>query len=82
MISIHAPAWGATFRPRLLLHAPFISIHAPAWGATPARDLGMHLLQISIHAPAWGATRFMVFSLTSVMHFNPRARVGRDSFAA
>jgi len=34
-VSIHAPAWGATFRkfaPRRLYRR--VSIHAPAWGAT------------------------------------------------
>ena len=35
IISIHAPAWGATFRPIPLPRPhPEISIHAPAWGAT------------------------------------------------
>ncbi len=33
-ISIHAPAWGATALPRVMLHLQAISIHAPAWGAT------------------------------------------------
>ena len=33
-VSIHAPAWGATFR--LVMERPWmeVSIHAPAWGAT------------------------------------------------
>ena len=36
-ISIHAPAWGATDRPRaLVIITQAISIHAPAWGATRA----------------------------------------------
>ena len=35
-VSIHAPAWGATFKV-LFYHLDFIvSIHAPAWGATDA----------------------------------------------
>ena len=34
VISIHAPAWGATRRPYLCRHPALISIHAPAWGAT------------------------------------------------
>ena len=33
-ISIHAPAWGATFTLPLHLRPAAISIHAPAWGAT------------------------------------------------
>ncbi len=34
LVSIHAPAWGATVR--LVLKEKFgkVSIHAPAWGAT------------------------------------------------
>ena len=33
-ISIHAPAWGATFGMVLTKKLATISIHAPAWGAT------------------------------------------------
>ena len=33
-ISIHAPAWGATYHPECSLQLRNISIHAPAWGAT------------------------------------------------
>ena len=34
IVSIHAPAWGATF-PRRTKATPIdVSIHAPAWGAT------------------------------------------------
>ncbi len=33
-ISIHAPAWGATFTRSPTTNASRISIHAPAWGAT------------------------------------------------
>ena len=38
LVSIHAPAWGAT--PRLTPSAAYwtVSIHAPAWGATRPRD--------------------------------------------
>ena len=34
VVSIHAPAWGATFIPTRLLWDKWVSIHAPAWGAT------------------------------------------------
>ncbi len=34
VISIHAPAWGATCHVRQLARHREISIHAPAWGAT------------------------------------------------
>ena len=33
-VSIHAPAWGATRRPRGHHELLYVSIHAPAWGAT------------------------------------------------
>jgi len=33
-VSIHAPAWGATFARRKNGHRTTVSIHAPAWGAT------------------------------------------------
>ena len=56
IVSIHAPAWGAT---QLLLDMEDmqpVSIHAPAWGAT-IREYGYPLIsKVSIHAPAWGAT--------------------------
>ena len=56
VISIHAPAWGATdFIITLLFLLP-ISIHAPAWGATDFLSAFSDLQHISIHAPAWGAT--------------------------
>ncbi len=35
MVSIHAPAWGATMgNPKPAGATLFVSIHAPAWGAT------------------------------------------------
>ena len=34
LISIHAPAWGATQRMAEQYGISMISIHAPAWGAT------------------------------------------------
>ena len=34
VVSIHAPAWGATFLARLYSFVQLVSIHAPAWGAT------------------------------------------------
>ena len=33
-VSIHAPAWGATWIYPPSLYSPSVSIHAPAWGAT------------------------------------------------
>ena len=34
VVSIHAPAWGATCQPGIPLAGMDVSIHAPAWGAT------------------------------------------------
>ena len=55
-ISIHAPAWGATFRHFVRHRRDDISIHAPAWGATLGYFQVVRDSDISIHAPAWGAT--------------------------
>ena len=56
LISIHAPAWGATFAVTFVIEAIHISIHAPAWGATTPKFGDDPDTEISIHAPAWGAT--------------------------
>jgi len=34
LVSIHAPAWGATIKLQNLFLLLLVSIHAPAWGAT------------------------------------------------
>ena len=60
LISIHAPAWGATFADGRRDSCGQISIHAPAWGATRLVGGEPPLLRISIHAPAWGATRLLL----------------------
>ena len=56
IISIHAPAWGATPGADAHRLVRIISIHAPAWGATIECNMTQAELAISIHAPAWGAT--------------------------
>ena len=56
IISIHAPAWGATDIFADVVDANRISIHAPAWGATRRHNRIVFCFCISIHAPAWGAT--------------------------
>ena len=56
-VSIHAPAWGATYRAVETLLQIRVSIHAPAWGATRRySSRSWHWCHVSIHAPAWGAT--------------------------
>ncbi|MHB9293880.1 hypothetical protein Holit_02999 [Hollandina sp. SP2] len=57
LVSIHAPAWGATYCRESSNKSRYVSIHAPAWGATHiALDGQAKIMQVSIHAPAWGAT--------------------------
>ena len=56
LISIHAPAWGATGLCVRSCRSDKISIHAPAWGATEQIGISGIDVLISIHAPAWGAT--------------------------
>ena len=57
-----------------------ISIHAPAWGATNSRLLRLLFPSISIHAPAWGATGCKAMFCPAARYFNPRSRVGSDTF--
>ena len=56
IISIHAPARGATRAYVDDVKLTHISIHAPARGATRAYVDDVKLTHISIHAPARGAT--------------------------
>ena len=42
IISIHAPAWGATWTAQQESPSEMISIHAPAWGATRLLGRGRH----------------------------------------
>ena len=60
IISIHAPARGATYFPTCHFFDNSISIHAPARGATNIRFTSASLNSISIHAPARGATCCLV----------------------
>ena len=56
MVSIHAPARGAT---RFVFYTPLlvrVSIHAPARGATQQPANIVVFVDVSIHAPARGAT--------------------------
>ena len=80
VVSIHAPAWGATsyIVPFCKKNVP-VSIHAPAWGATrmlrtSARGLPSFnpRARVGRDSRSWLARRRM-------RCFNPRARVGRDA---
>jgi len=57
MVSIHAPAKGATQPSLQCPPGPAVSIHAPAKGATLTSLTCGCLPAVSIHAPAKGATR-------------------------
>jgi len=57
LVSIHAPARGATLILTLLGEHSIVSIHAPARGATQRRQGTDYPSSVSIHAPARGATR-------------------------
>ena len=57
VVSIHAPAWGATAGPGTRTVSSSVSIHAPAWGATSGLRRILLNPRVSIHAPAWGATK-------------------------
>ncbi len=77
-VSIHAPAGGATIRPRILYYAVTVSIHAPAGGATITREDMQGAIFVSIHAPAGGATLFILVTVI-LSGFNPRTRRGCDN---
>ena len=80
-VSIHAPAWGATFQPH---NSPAVvvrgvSSHAPAWGAT---------FPVAYFAPTYklfqstrprGARHDVSAVVSLFQSFNLRARVGRDA---
>ena len=67
LVSIHAPAWGATQQRVLFDLAADVSIHAPAWGATISREQVTEYLGVSIHAPAWGATRRRIWTCRLIL---------------
>ena len=80
MVSIHAPAWGATIN--FYVHkrsSNRVSIHAPAWGATNSVSGNSVGTDVSIHAPAWGATPRNIRLIRSFFSFNPRTRMGCDT---
>src|SRR5699024_11051318 len=56
VISILAPAWGASAMYMKTPEPPIISILAPAWGASRGSGAVYRCIRISILAPAWGAS--------------------------
>ena len=79
MVSIHAPAWGATQGSASIRSCRnwFQSTHPRGVrrGQHPART---HPGPVSIHAPAWGATPSWSRAGRCPASFNPRTRVGCD----
>ena len=55
-VSIHAPAWGATRGPLLILHHVLCFNPRTRVGCDISQAKGIILFLVSIHAPAWGAT--------------------------
>ena len=78
IVSIHAPAWGATPESLLRRLSSLVSIHAPAWGATEVREpVGRSRLCFNPRA-RMGRDPWPWPSSMPRRSFNPRARMGRD----
>ena len=54
IVSIHAPAWGATICGASLTFERIVSIHAPAWGATKQRLFRATVLNMFQSTPPRG----------------------------
>ena len=81
IVSIHAPARGATSKPfkgHASFHAP-VSIHAPARGATRLQNLMPRFQMVSIHAPARGATTTTQMLSLSLRFQSTRPRGARPN---
>ena len=78
IISIHAPAKGATFGPGDGENNPFISIHAPAKGATDSAHTISESCKFQSTLPRRGR-QLTNEKLLPYVYFNPRSREGGDS---
>ncbi len=76
VVSIHAPAWGATMSPSIIPSPSSVSIHAPAWGATGNPKFPCCFLLCFNPRPA-GAT-IVKLAVPSHTIFNPLPRMGGD----
>ena len=81
VVSIHAPAWGATFLRQYIHACCRVSIHAPAWGATrcPA-SLSPSPFPLFQSTHPRGVRLHLLHYLLFENRFNPRTRVGCDCF--
>ena len=82
VVSIHAPAWGATFLRRLRRLSTLFQFTLPRGERLKAIPGNIRSTFVSIHAPAWGATVVLYSLFTSFPRFNSRSRVGSDTTAA
>ena len=78
VVSIHAPARGATHSCPICGHRWVVSIHAPARGATNARQGFSDMLKFQSTRPRGARLPRRVFQPRPA-RFNPRARAGRDT---
>ena len=78
LVSIHAPAWGATGSYDCSGYASSVSIHAPAWGATLVTVSHINGMDWFQFTRPRGARRIPTSVSSMVGCFNSRARVGRD----
>ena len=79
VISIHAPAKGATFQRQFSnLTTAVISIHAPAKGATSTRTRVPAIRKFQSTLPRRERRSASQFGYTGQYHFNPRSREGSD----
>jgi len=80
LVSIHAPAWGATPTTGRSSIQHLVSIHAPAWGATFARRKFCQSTTCFNPRARVGRDVDAIDAIAQDLRFNPRARVGRDRF--
>ncbi len=78
VVSIHAPAWGATRIKGIVPEGDWVSIHAPAWGATKCSQTGVARSASFNPRARVGRDPEHGHAPRHGYGFNPRARVGRD----
>ena len=78
IVSIHAPAWGATkLTPKQALFIQ-VSIHAPAWGATSDDSIIILSGACFNPRPRMGGDLLWREKRKAICGFNPRPRMGGD----
>ena len=78
LISIHAPAWGATNEHHAVCGERVISIHAPAWGATSCPSRSQCGRQFQSTHPHGVRRHVWADRNRGTPYFNPRTRMGCD----